>query len=259
MIVMGVDIGSTTAKAVLMNEDGKLIARDLIPTGVWVDKAIETVREHVCKQACILPADIDYCISTGYGRLRVPYMDAQVTEITCHARGLHSVIPDAKTVIDIGGQDSKVISLAEDGSILNFVMNDQCAAGTGRFIDVMSKIMGIPIEEVGDFALRGTQPAAISSVCTVFAESEVISKASSGVSPENLMAGIHLSIARRIKGLVGQHKKPPLAMTGGLAQNKGLVAALEQILECSIVVPDDPQIIGALGAAIIARERIMED
>ena len=259
MRVLGVDIGSTTAKAVIMDETGAVLGRSIIPTGVWVDKAIQTVRQNVCDQAGITPEDIDYCVSTGYGRLRVPYMDAQVTEITCHARGLHSVIPEAKTVIDIGGQDSKVISLDKDGSILNFVMNDQCAAGTGRFIDVMSRIMDIPIEEVGDFALRADEPAAISSVCTVFAESEVISKASTGVSAENIMAGIHLSIARRIKGLVGQHNVPPVAMTGGLAQNKGLVAALEQILNCSIIVPDDPQIIGALGAAIIARERMIVD
>ena len=259
MYVLGVDIGSTTAKAVIMDEKGSVLAKDIIPTGVWVDKAIDKVRANVCQKAGIDPKDIEYCVSTGYGRLRVPYMDAQVTEITCHARGLHSVMPDVKTVIDIGGQDSKVISLDENGSILNFVMNDQCAAGTGRFIDVMSRIMDIPIEEVGDFALRGTEPAAISSVCTVFAESEVISKASSGVSPENIMAGIHLSIARRLKGLVGQHNVPPVAMTGGLAQNKGLVAALEKILNCKITVPDDPQIIGALGAAIIARERMMEE
>ena len=258
MIVMGVDIGSTTAKAVLLNEECNTIARSLIPTGVWVDKAIETIRDNVCKQAQIKSSQIDYCVSTGYGRLRVPYMDAQVTEITCHARGLHSVLPQVRTVIDIGGQDSKVISMDENGSIFNFVMNDQCAAGTGRFIDVMSKIMNIPIEQVGDFALRATEPASISSVCTVFAESEVISKASTGVSPENIMAGIHLSIARRIKGLVGQNNVPPIAMTGGLAQNNGLVAALNEVLKTDLLVPDDPQIIGALGAAIIARERMID-
>ena len=259
MYVLGVDIGSTTAKAIILDESGSIRGRVVMNSGVRVDQAIEKVREECCRQAGISTDQIDYCISTGYGRLRVPYMDAQITEITCHARGLHSVMPEAKTVIDIGGQDSKVISLGEDGSILNFVMNDQCAAGTGRFIDVMSRIMEIPIEEVGDFALRADEPAAISSVCTVFAESEVISKASSGVSPENIMAGVHLSIARRIRGLVGQYNVPPIAMTGGLAQNKGLVAALEHILNNKIMVPEDPQVIGALGAAIIARERMTED
>jgi len=259
MYVLGVDIGSTTAKAIILNEDSKICGRVVQRTGVRVDQAIEAVRKECCKQAGISEEQIDYCISTGYGRNRVPYRDEQITEITCHAKGLHAVIPQAKTVIDIGGQDSKVITLDEDGSILNFIMNDQCAAGTGRFIEVMSRIMDVPIEEVGPFSLKATEAAQISSVCTVFAESEVISKASNGVPPENLMAGIHESIARRLKGLVGQHKVPPLAMTGGLAQDIGLVKALEKILEVEILVPEDPQVIGALGAARIALQRMKEE
>lgn len=259
MYVLGVDIGSTTAKAIILDENSKICGRTVLRTGVRVDQAIAKVREDCCKEAGISEDQIDYCISTGYGRNRVPYRDEQITEITCHAKGLHSIFPHAKTVIDIGGQDSKVITLDEDGAILNFLMNDQCAAGTGRFIEVMSRIMDIPIEEVGPFSLRATEAVAISSVCTVFAESEVISKASSGTPPENLMAGVHESIARRIKGLVGQHKVPPLAMTGGLAQDIGLVKALEKILNCELLVPDDPQIIGALGAAIIALNRMKEE
>lgn len=252
--VLGIDIGSTTAKAVLLDENRNVAGRYLMASGLKVDEAIGTIRQEVCRQAGISDEDIAYCVSTGYGRLRVPYRDRQLTEITCHAKGLHHVYPEARTLIDIGGQDSKVISLADDGSILDFAMNDQCAAGTGRFIDVMSGIIGVPIGEVGEFSLKADHPAEISSVCTVFAESEVISKASQGEKIENLMAGIHQSIARRIKGLVGQRMVLPIAMTGGLAQNKGLVKALEDILKCTIAVPEDPQLIGALGAAIIARE-----
>lgn len=255
MQVLGVDIGSTTAKAVLMDESARILSKAILRTGVRLDQAIETVRGRCCAEAGIRPDAIDYCISTGYGRMRVPYRDGQVTEITCHARGLHVLLPEARTIIDIGGQDSKVISLDEDGRVESFVMNDQCAAGTGRFLEVMSRIMDIPLDEIGALSLKAKKPATISSVCTVFAESEVISAAAAGVEPEDLMAGVHQSIARRVSGLVGRNKRKPFAMTGGLAQNQGLVKALEEILETDILIPKMPQFVGALGAAHIALER----
>lgn len=241
-----------------MDGTGSVLTQDIIRTGIRVDQSIQQLRELCCQRLGVCTETIDYCVSTGYGRNRVDYRDEQVTEITCHARGMHEVFPEARTIIDIGGQDSKVINLHADGSIQKFIMNDQCAAGTGRFIEVMARIVDIPLEEVGPLSLKATEPATISSVCTVFAESEVISKAAGGVSPENILAGIHQSVARRINGLLGAAWQPPLAMSGGLAQNPGLVAELEKMAGRKIFVPEEPQFIGALGAAYIALQRMNE-
>lgn len=260
MIVMGIDVGSTTTKAVLVDENKAVKATCVTPTGIRPEHAISKVLTVCCENSGILPGDIRYCVSTGYGRELVSYKDEQVTEITCHAKGLHAIFPEARTVIDIGGQDSKAIAIDEKGHITSFAMNDQCAAGTGRFVEVMARIMEIDIQEMGKLSLESKEPVLISSVCTVFAESEVISQVSRGVNPIDIMAGINKAIAKRIKALLGRIRYlPPIAMTGGLAHNIGVVKALEEITQTEFLIPEHPQLVGALGAAFIAFDKCVQN
>jgi len=256
LYVLGIDIGSTTTKAVLLDGGGAIRGKALANTGVRPQPVIEKVCRQCCDEAGIKMDELDYCLATGYGRELVSFRSAQVTEITCHAKGAYALFPEVRTVLDIGGQDSKVISIAPGGSIANFVMNDQCAAGTGRFIEIMAGIMGISIEEMGKQSLLSENPLHISSVCTVFAESEVISSIASGADPVDIMAGIYQSVARRISGLMGRYREPPIVMTGGLAKNVGLVNALEKQIGTKFLIPESPQMVGALGAALIALERV---
>ena len=199
---------------------------------------------------------IRYVISTGYGRRAVKCANEAVTEISCHARGVNLLKPEAKTVIDIGGQDSKVIEIEGKGNIGNFVMNDKCAAGTGRFLEVMAKVLSSDINDIGTISLNGHHPCQISNTCTVFAESEIVTLRADGESKEDIFAGIHAAMAHRIAimgGSVGFKRQ--IVLTGGVAQNVGMQKAIEEKIGIEILVPEKPQIIGALGAAIIARER----
>jgi len=251
--VAGIDIGSTTSKAVIMNEEEKILAQVIQKSGYDPEAAAEAVFDAACKEAGITRTDIVYCVSTGYGREMVKFANSQVTEITCHAKGAHTIFPDARGVIDIGGQDSKAIVLDQNGAVSEFAMNDKCAAGTGRFLDVMAGIMGISAEEMGHKSLLSKEELPISSICTVFAESEVISLISKKKNPYDIMAGVHASVARRVCTLVDRVKMPrPIMMSGGVGKNVGVIAAFEKILNTKLLVPDDPQIIGAVGAAAIA-------
>lgn len=251
--VAGIDIGSTTSKAAIMDENNKILAEVIQRSGYDPEAAAESVFDEACKQAGITREDIAYCVSTGYGREMVKFADAQITEITCHAKGAHTLFPEARGVIDIGGQDSKAIVLDENGAVSDFAMNDKCAAGTGRFLDVMAGIMGITTEQMGHDSLKSTEELQISSICTVFAESEVISLISQKKNPFDIMAGVHASVTRRVGTLVERVKMPrPIMMSGGVGKNVGIIAAFEKQLNTKLLVPEDPQIVGAVGAATIA-------
>ena len=248
----GVDIGSTMTKVVIIG-DGKdtfLIG----PTGPEHRKLANRVMEEALKQAGVAIGEMTYIVATGYGRINVPFADRLVTEITCHAKGISSLIPSARTIVDIGGQDSKGIRI-ENGKVVDFVMNDKCAAGTGRFLEIIADALGVPLQKLGELSLAAETPAVIGNMCTVFAEQEVISQLAGGEPVSNLVAGIHQAIASRIFGLVSKVKiKPEVAITGGGAKNIGLVKALESKFGCAVLVPSEPLITGALGAALIGKE-----
>lgn len=253
MITAGIDVGSITAKAALVR-DGAVIADKLIPTGYNARYAGENVFAAIAKEAGIDPAAVDKIISTGYGRNSVAIADKAVTEITCHAAGAHYLNPTVRSVIDIGGQDSKAIALDEFGNVKNFAMNDKCAAGTGRFLEVMSKALDVDLDNFGSFSLCAEEPSKISSLCTVFAESEVISLISKGEKRENIIAGIHESIAARVVAMANRiGLRPPIMMTGGVAKNVGVVKALEKKIGQQIEVSPQSQLTGAIGAALIAQ------
>lgn len=248
----GVDIGSTMTKVVIYGEGIK--ATIIGPTGPEHRKLANKVMEEALIQAHLKFEDLSYIIATGYGRINVPFADRQVTEITCHAKGLHSLLPTVKTVVDIGGQDSKCIKI-KDGKVTSFVMNDKCAAGTGRFIEIIAESLGVPLNDMGRLSLTADRPAMISSTCTVFAEHEVTNQLSGGEKVSNLVAGIHESVATRVVSLARKLSiEPDVAITGGGAKNIGLVKAFEKKLGYTVLVPPEPLITGALGAAILAKE-----
>jgi predicted CoA-substrate-specific enzyme activase len=248
----GVDIGSTMTKVVIVGEGSEyhLIG----PTGPEHRKLANRVMEEALGQAGVAFEDLTFIVATGYGRINVPFADKQVTEITCHAKGLSHLLPSARTVVDIGGQDSKGIRI-ENGKVVDFVMNDKCAAGTGRFLEVVAEALCVPLDKLGELSLTAGKPAVIGNMCTVFAEQEVISQLATGEPVPNLVAGIHQAIAGRIFSLVSKLKiKPDVAITGGGAKNIGLVKALESRFGCAVLVPREPLITGALGAALIGEQ-----
>jgi predicted CoA-substrate-specific enzyme activase len=248
----GIDIGSTMTKVVIFSD--KIEAFLIGPTGPEHRKLANKVMEESLTRAQLKFEDLRYIVATGYGRINVPFADRQVTEITCHAKGLHHLLPTVKTIVDIGGQDSKGIKI-NDGKVTSFVMNDKCAAGTGRFLEIIADSLGIPLEKLGELSLTADRAAEISSTCTVFAEHEVINKLASGETIPNLIAGIHESVATRVYALVNKLKiEPDVAITGGGAKNIGLVKALEEKFGFPILVPPEPLITGALGAALVGKE-----
>jgi len=253
MITVGIDVGSITAKAAVVR-DGAVIADKLILTGYNARHAGKNVFEAIIKESGIDPSSVVKIISTGYGRNSVTIADKSVTEITCHAAGAHYLNPAVRSVIDIGGQDSKAIVLDENGSVKDFAMNDKCAAGTGRFLEVMARALEVDLDNFGLFSLKADQSSKISSLCTVFAESEVISLISKGEKRENIIAGIHESIAARIVAMANRTGlKPPIMMTGGVAKNIGVVKALEKKIGRPIEVSPQCQVTGAIGAALLAQ------
>lgn len=252
MITVGIDVGSITTKAAVV-EGGKLIADRVMLTGYNAQDAGTKVYEDIIAELRIEASAVEKIISTGYGRKNVAIADKAVTEITCHAVGAHYLNPAVRSIIDIGGQDSKSIVVDENGSVKDFAMNDKCAAGTGRFLEVMARALEVDINDFGGVSLKADTPAKISSLCTVFAESEVISLISKGEKRENIIAGIHESIAARVVAMAGRiGLSAPLMMTGGVAKNKGVVKALENKTGHSIEVSEKAQVTGAIGAALIA-------
>ena len=253
MITVGIDVGSITTKAAVA-KDGALIADKVVLTGYNAQFAGEKVFDEILKESGIDRPSIEKIISTGYGRNSVTFADKAVTEITCHAAGAYYLDPEVRSVIDIGGQDSKAIAVNDTGSPLDFAMNDKCAAGTGRFLEVMARALEIDLDNFGDWSLKAQQPSTISSLCTVFAESEVISLISKGEKRVNIIAGNHEAIAARVVAMANRVGfSPRIMMTGGVAKNIGVVRALERKIGQKIEVSEKSQVTGAIGAAIIAQ------
>lgn len=252
---VGVDIGSSSSKVAVLNEEKELVALAITNLGTGTD-GIELSLKKAYEQAHITQDDVKYTVATGYGRMMYTQADAQITEITCHAKGVAFMQYDAKTIIDIGGQDAKVIKLASDGRVANFVMNEKCAAGTGRFLEVMSRVLGCGLGELSDLASTSDKDVAISSVCTVFAESEVISCLSSGESRNNVARGAHNAVARRVAGMYNRVSgEPPVVMTGGVALNADMVQSLSKELQTPILPMEHCQGAGAIGAGVFAYEK----
>lgn len=252
MIFVGIDVGSISTKAALV-KDGTLVAESIIMTGYNASKAARHVFGEALSGQDISPSSVAGIVATGYGRNSVDFANRIVTEITCHAVGARYLNPEVRSVIDIGGQDSKVIALHQSGRVQDFVMNDKCAAGTGRFLEVMARALEADLDGFGRISLQADSPASISSLCTVFAESEVISLIAKGEKRENIIAGIHESIVARIAAMAGRvGLVEPVMMTGGVSQNSGVVRAFEKKIGKSIEVSDKAQMAGAIGAALLA-------
>ena len=258
MITVGIDIGSRSSKAVLLQE-GKVLASEIFQSSMKVVDRGNIVFNKVLEKAGLKAGEVDYIVATGYGRVSAPFADKTVTEITCHAKGIHSQCPSVRTVIDIGGQDSKVIKLNEQGEVIDFAMNDRCAAGTGKFLEVTSKAMELDLETFSRYYFESRKPCKISSMCTVFAESEVISLLADGNKAQDIVAGLILAVTRRVGNMAKRLKiVPEVAFTGGVAKNQGVRASLEQETGHKFVrFALDPQLNGAYGAAVIAREQAL--
>jgi len=249
----GIDVGSTMTKAVILQDD--IIASVIGPTGPEQRRLANKVMEEVLHRAGLPFESVTYIVATGYGRINVPFADRQVTEITCHARGISHLLPQARTVIDIGGQDSKAIRIDGAGRPTNFIMNDKCAAGSGRFVEVIADSLGLKLEEMGDISLQARAPAQISNICTIWAQQEVASRIAEGTPLPDLVAGVHKSLAERVARMVNRIKiETEVVLTGGGGKNKGLVKALSEQLGCNLLLPPEPLLTGALGAALIGRD-----
>jgi len=240
-------------KAVILNQG--IIASIIGPTGPEQRRLANKVMEEALNRAALSFQAITYIVSTGYGRINVPFADKQFTEITCHAKGIISLFPKAKTIIDVGGQDIKAIKIDATGKTTDFVMNDKCAAGSGRFIEVIADTLGVPLDKVGDLSLQSKNPAKISNICTIWAQQEVAASLAQGIPVSDLLAGVHQSLAERINTMVNRLRvEDAVIVTGGGAKNRGLLKALSEQLGHEILVPDEPLITGALGAALMGRE-----
>ncbi len=252
----GIDVGSLSTEAVILDAHNGLAAYSIIQTGANSTHAAEEALDRALAEANLRQGQIRSAVATGYGRISVPLADKKVTEISCHAMGAYHLFPDTGTVIDIGGQDSKVIRVGEGGRVLDFTMNDKCAAGTGRFLEVMASKLQVSLEEMGKLSLQAGGELRISSVCTVFAESEVVSLVAQNHPKEEIIRGLHRAIVNRVWSMiktVGVHGA--ITMSGGVAKNRGVVALLEEKLGSAMHLHTEPQIIGALGAALMARKQ----
>lgn len=257
MYVLGIDSGSTSTNAVIMNEKRDMIAFAVVRTGAKSGDSANRVLQEVLDKAGLEQKDLDLIVSTGYGRVSIPFADENVTEISCHGKGAHYFNPDVRTILDIGGQDSKAIQLNEKGEVTDFVMNDKCAAGTGRFLEMMARTLEIDITELGPISLEWTEDIDISSMCSVFAESEVISLIAQNKEKCDIAHGIHKAIAGKACSLlkrVGLNET--FMMTGGVAKNPGVVRAVEDVLHTKLYLCEEPEIVGAAGAALFALERL---
>lgn len=253
----GVDVGSTQTKAVVINEKRAIIGRALIDTGANVTAAAEKAFRRAVEEAGLGDEEISYVIGTGYGRYKVTFGNKQITEISCHGRGAVHMFPQTRTVIDMGGQDSKAIRVNATGEIVDFCMNDKCAAGTGRFLGAAAVALDIRLSELGPTALQAEKPVRISTTCTVFAESEVLSWLGKGKKVEDILWGVHQSIAARSIGLLRRVGiEDEITFTGGVAKNTGMIKAMEERLDKRMNVSEESHYMGALGAALFALDHI---
>ena len=254
MLAAGIDVGSTSGEVVILDGD-TMLAYSIVDIGYNSRRAADLALEHALGERGLTREQIGAMVATGYGRIAIDYAEKQATEISCYARGVHFLYPQVRTVIDIGGQDSKVISVSAKGKPSDFQMNDKCAAGTGRFLEVMARALQLELTELGAISARSKNQMVVSSMCTVFAESEVITLVAEGAAREDIVAGLHRAIAKRVSAMVKRvGVVPPIAFAGGVAKNAGVRRALEQELGEPLIIPDEPQIVGALGAALIARD-----
>ncbi len=259
MYVAGCDVGSTTGKAAILDDKLNILALSMIPSTFDPEKTARQALEKALKQLKEINKieDLDYIVGTGYGRIEIPFANDNVSEITCHALGAHYLDNSIRTVIDIGGQDCKSIRLREDGNVLEFAMNDKCAAGTGRFFEGMGRAFNLELDEFSELSMKSSSPMPISSQCSVFAESEVISLISQRKAPEDIAAGVQDSVAKRLFALVRRvGLEENLTVTGGCAKNKGLIRMLERRIRLKVTaLPKDPQMVGAIGAAVFGGKR----
>src|SRR5512146_1835298 len=254
----GVDVGSTQTKAIILNEQRAIVSRALIDTGANVVLAAENAYVAALRDGNIREEEVEYVVGTGYGRYKVTFGDTQITEISCHGRGAVHMFPQTRTVVDMGGQDTKAIRVSATGEIVDFCMNDKCAAGTGRFLGAASAALDIPLSELGEVAMRAERAVKISTTCTVFAESEVLSWLGKGKKIEDILLGVHESIAARSIGLlrrVGIEEQ--VTVTGGVTRNQAMVETLNKRLGLRVNVSEESHYIGALGAALFALDRIL--
>jgi predicted CoA-substrate-specific enzyme activase len=251
----GIDIGSTMTKVVIIKSDGIILSSVIGPTGAEHRHLALEVMDEAIKKAGLAFEKLDFIVSTGYGRINVPFNDKQITEITCHSRSIRELFPTARILIDIGGQDSKGIKLDREGKVTNFVMNDKCAAGTGRFLEVIAEALGIELTEMGELSLKAKECVKISNTCTVFAEHEVTTRLTEGSTIPDIVAGLHEAFAARVVNMVrslGIEKD--VVVTGGGAKNIGLIKAIEEKVGFPVLVPSEPLLTGALGAALLGRD-----
>ncbi|MTD12500.1 benzoyl-CoA reductase [Nakamurella sp. YIM 132087] len=252
---LGVDLGSTTAKSVIVDERGAIVGSNVVQMGAVSKEGMRRSVEGALLAAGLVRDDISGTIGTGYGRRLVPGVDRTFTEITCHARGVAAMCPGVALVIDVGGQDSKVIAVDDEGLVDNFAMNDRCASGTGRFFEVLARAIEVDVDDLGALALRGTRDLEVSSMCATFAETELVSLLAEGAEPADIAASVHRAVAARTLGMVAQvGKRSPVVMTGGVAKNAAAVKFLADLLGTDVRVPADPQVTGAYGAALLALE-----
>ncbi len=243
---------------VVITADGTVRASSVRHTGPEHRREAHRVMEDALGQCGLHFAEIAYVVATGYGRMNVPFADRQITELSCHARGVASLFPNVRLAIDIGGQDAKALKIT-NGKLVDFAMNDKCAAGTGRFLEVVAATLGLKVEELGPLSLKATKHVSISSTCTVFAQQEIVARLSEGIAVADVVAGLHDAVASRVAKMASRLKvQPDVVFTGGVAKNAGVVKALEASLGCSVLVPADPLLSGALGAALLARETALD-
>ena len=255
VLTLGIDVGSTASKCVILQDGNEIVSKSLIHVGAGTSGPSRAIKE-VLDNCGFKKEDMKFSLATGYGRNSIDWVDMQMSELTCHAKGAYFIFPHVGTVIDIGGQDAKVLGFDERGFLKNFVMNDKCAAGTGRFLDVMARVLEVDINDLERYSEMSTKIVNISSTCTVFAESEVISQLAQGTDRCDIIRGIHRSVAGRVAGLAKRIGiQDTLVMTGGVAQNNGVVKALEEELGREIFTSPLAQYTGALGAALIAYEK----
>jgi len=255
----GVDAGSTQTKGIIMDEDQRILGRSLVDTGANTTRASERAFLAAVADAGLKPEDIAYTVGTGYGRYKITFGNTQITEISCHAKGAHFIFPNTRTVVDIGGQDTKAIKVGPDGQVLDFSMNDKCAAGTGRFLGAAATVMDLTLDDLGPISLKSQAPLRISTTCTVFVESEIISYLAQSKKLEDILMGMHVAIAARTVSLmrrVGIEEE--ITFTGGVSRNQGMVRALQEALEMPINVSPESHYMGAIGAAIFALERALK-
>jgi predicted CoA-substrate-specific enzyme activase len=252
MIYGGIDAGSRSIKVVLIDDHQQVLETGIRDQGIQQTELAHSLYNEVLHKVGLSTEDVVYTVATGYGRDALDFANTTITEITCHARGVHHLVSEVRTIIDIGGQDSKLIRLDHDGRVRDFVMNDRCAAGTGRFLEVVAQRLEIALESLGQYGQKANKPATISSMCVVFAETEIIGLLASGESRENIIAGVEKSIASRIASMAGRNINDPILFTGGVALIPGMNQVLTEALNRPVANVETPQMTGALGAALLA-------